>query len=134
MDLHSAVQLVASKFQYKKDDSVLLDSWFVMRDRDGKYLGDCEDFSLTVFWHVADKSLLKFLFNLLVTHKYKLYRCKDITGGWHAIGAIDDTYFDNWTLKALSKSEFFARTKHQVKMRYVAPVMVLPLIKGLFKR
>lgn len=134
MDLHSAVQFVASKFRYKKDDNFLIDSWFVMRDRDDKYLGDCEDFSLTVFWHVADKKLFKFLFNLLVTHKYKLYRCKDVTGGWHAIGAIDNTYFDNWTLKALEKDEFFAQTKHQVKMRYVAPLMIMPLIKGLFKR
>lgn len=134
MDLHSAIRLIASRFQYKKDDNRLVDSWSIMKERDGKYRGDCEDFSLTVFWHMSDKNLFKFLFNLCVTHKYGLIWCKTKTGELHMIGRYGDLYFDNWTLAALEKNDFFQRTGHRKIMQMVMPLCIVQLIKGLFKR
>lgn len=134
MDLHSAIRLVASKFRYKKDNNLLVDGWSVMRERDGKYLGDCEDFSLTVFWHMSDKRLFKFLFNLFITHKYALIWCSTKTGELHMIGRYGDLYFDNWTLAAFTKEEFFKRTGHKKRFQFFMPLCVVQMIKGIFKR
>lgn len=134
MDLHSAIRLIASRFQYKKDDNRLIDSWSVMRDRDGKFIGDCEDFSLTVFWYMSDQSLFKFLFNLFVLHKYALIWCKTKNGELHFVGRYGDLYFDNWTFAALPKDEFFRRTGHKKIVQMFMPLCISQMIKGWLKR
>jgi hypothetical protein len=113
MNIKEAVKVVASKFEYRQDPDFLFDYWYVMKDRNGKYKGDCEDFSLTVFWELSGKKLGKFLWNLLVTHKYKMHFVKTKrTGEGHLVGEYDDLFFDNWTLEDLPKGEFYKKTEH----------------------
>ena len=133
MDIKKAVKYVGDNFVYESDPKVLGDTWQVLKMKDGKFTGDCDDFSLTCFWFYSDKKLSKFLFHLLVTHRYKLYRCKTIYGEWHVIGSVDDLWFDNWTREALPKEQFFAKTKHDVKMRYLSFMFLWFLFMGLFK-
>lgn len=134
MDLNSAIKLVADKFRYKADDNILLDGWSIMKERSGEYVGDCEDFSLTVFWHMSDQKLFKFLFNLLILHRYKLIWCKTYTGELHFVGKFGDLYFDNWTKRALTEDQFFSITAHRKIMTMFMPVCVFQLLKGLVKR
>jgi hypothetical protein len=132
-DVKQCVLDVASKFEYRADPEFIVDYWYVMRERNGKLKGDCEDFSLTVFWFLAGKNLFVFLWNLLITHKYKVYLV-DAVNGSHIIGCYDNLYFDNWTLKALPKEEFFKVTKHKMNFRANVLTMFMPLIFGFIYR
>jgi hypothetical protein len=134
MDIKNVVNYVASSFVYKPDPKVLGDSWHVMPLVNNKFTGDCDDFSITCFWYLSNKNLLVFLINLLITHKYALYRCKTINNEWHIVGRFKDLWFDNWSLEALPKEEFFSKTKHIIKMRYYFPIIAWFLIVGLFKK
>lgn len=132
MNIKEAVNLVASKFIYKADKLKIYDSWRVMKLQDKHYYGDCDDFSITCFWYYSDKNLKKFIWNILITHKYKLYRVKTVSGGYHVVGSVDDLWFDNWSKEALSKADFFERTKHKITMRYISPIIGTFLLIGLF--
>ena len=132
MNIKEAVKYVGDNFVYENDPKMIGDTWHVMKMKNGKFKGDCDDFALTCLWFYSDKKILKFLFHLLITHRYKLYRCKTNTGGWHVVGSVDGLWFDNWTKKALPKEEFFTKTKHNIKMRYLSIVFVWYLIIGLF--
>ena len=134
MNIHDAVKLVSDKFVYTSDRIKIFDSWRVMREVDGVFRGDCDDFSITVFWYYSDRNLLKFLCNLLITHQYQLHFVRTITGEKHVVGAVDGLYFDNWTYCALPRDAFYARTKHKRIMRHISPLYAWFLLIGLFIR
>lgn len=134
MNLETLVKTIGEHFVYTKDESRLIDSWFVMRNRDGKFYGDCEDFSLTVFWYLSECKLSRFIFNLFISHKYQLIWCKTRNNELHFYGKIGNMCFDNWTLKALPEKEFLQQTGHRKIMRMFMPFCVPQIIKGLFKR
>ncbi len=128
-----AVALVASKFRYTNDKRFIFDLWFVMRDADGVMKGDCDDFTITCLWEMCGRSLRTFIWKVLITHQYKVHRVKS-TNGYHVVGEVDGLWFDNWTLRAMPKAEFFAATGHRHQIQYVSPVMLPYLISGLFVR
>lgn len=133
MNIETAVKSVADKFWYLADLPAFLnlwDYWFVMPEHDNKLSGDCEDFTLTCFWYYADKNLWRFLWNLLVTHRYKMYRVMTTNNEPHLIGSVDGLWFDNWTLSAIPKSDFFEVTKHRVQWQVISLFMILPLVIG----
>jgi hypothetical protein len=134
MDISVAIMLVANRFQYKKDTSVLIDSWSVMRDRNGVFYGDCEDFSLTVFWYMSNQSILKFIWNVLISHRYQLVWCKTKTDELHFYGKVNGLCFDNWTKKALPEKAFLEQTGHKKICRMFMPICIPQIIKGLYKR
>jgi len=135
MKIQEAVKLVASKFLYTPDNHKWFDRWRIMKeDSDGKLRGDCEDFSLTAMWYACDKSLLTFLWKVVITHQYKLYHCKTYANERHAIGYAEGLWFDNWTKEALPKQEFLGHTKHQIKYWYPIPLMIVPFIVGHITR
>ena len=109
----------------------MFDSWRVMKDKDGVMAGDCDDFAITCFWHYSGENLIKFLWNLLVTHNYRLYRAKTIKGQYHVVGAVDGQWFDNWTYEPLSKNEFLYQTKHTILHIYPSPVTAFYMLIGL---
>lgn len=133
MDVSLAVMLVANRFQYKKDSNFLLDSWSVMKDRNGVFYGDCEDFSLTVFWYLSDRNLLKFLFNLFFG-KYKLIWCKTLDGQYHFYGKVNGLCFDNYTRRTLPEDAFLKETGHEKIMGMLMILCIPQLIKGWLKR
>jgi hypothetical protein len=129
MNISDAVKYVGSRFRYKKDPKIV-DYWFVMDENDGIMNGDCEDFSLTVFWKACDESLFTFIMNVFILHKYRLYFSKTKTGERHAIGYANGLWFDNWTREALPREEFIARTGHKIYFFFPSPLMILPLFFG----
>jgi len=131
MDIREAVRQVANKFHYKKDKT-FIDTWSVMREQDGKMYGDCDDFAMTCIWYACDKSLLKFIWHVLILHQYRFYNCKTFDGGTHAAGYAQGKWFDNWTLSAVNKSEFIHKTHHNIRYFYVLPVILIKIIFGLF--
>lgn len=137
MKITEAVKYVADKFVYKSDLPAFLwlwDYWFVMPEQKGKLTGDCEDFTLTCFWYYSDQNLWKFLWHLLITHKYRVFRAITINNEAHLLGSVDNLWFDNWTLAAVSNTEFFDRTQHKLQWQLLSPFMLLPLIIGYFVR
>lgn len=134
MDVSLAVMLVANRFQYKKDSNFLVDSWSIMKDKNGVFYGDCEDFSLTVFWYLSNQSLFKFIWNLLISHKYKLIWCKTNTGEFHFYGKVNGLCFDNWTKRTLPENVFLKETGHKKIMGMLMILCIPQLIKGWLKR
>jgi predicted transglutaminase-like cysteine proteinase len=135
MELNEAIRMVNEKFKYEADSKFILDSWAVMQEKDGLLKGDCEDYSLTVLWYLNDCSLWKFIKNVIILHKHRMYYVKAIPdNGGHAVANVGNLWFDNWTKEALPKDEFFDRTKHKKWFMYPMPLMVPFFIYGLLKR
>lgn len=132
MNLSNAITEVNKYFVYLNDKKSLLDTWKVMfKNNQGELRGDCEDYSLTVFWYLADQNIKTFLWNLFITQKYKLYSVNTSFGVKHTVGSYEGVWFDNWTKRPLNETEFFFITGHKKKFRYFMPIMFLPLLKGL---
>ena len=132
MILDDALEYVADRFVYQLDKSTITDSWFVMREQDGKMYGDCEDFALTVFWFMSGKSLLKFLWNVLITGKYELHAVKSNNSDKvnHCIGCYHGNWFDNWTKNEMNASHFFDNTKHVHSHKFNRFVIFSKLLVG----
>jgi hypothetical protein len=133
MKTEDAVKYVSERFEYKTDPK-FLDYWTVMKEKNEKMYGDCDDFSLTSIWKICDENLLIFILNVFILHKYRIYFSKTRTGEKHIVGYANGLYFDNWTRQALSKDELLSRTGHKIYFFFPSPFMVFPLILGLFMR
>lgn len=68
-------------FTYKPDGKV--DFWQVHK-KDGPFVGDCEDFALTLLYRLSGKSMFKFWLNL-ITFRAVLWHCKTKSGSGHLI-------------------------------------------------
>ena len=86
-------------YEYKYDAKGR-DRWHVLiRDPDGMFRGDCEDYSLSVLYHViSGGSWLKFWF-YLITFQAQLCGCHTENGNGHAVLRYRGQYIDNWTKK-----------------------------------
>lgn len=133
-NLENAIRKVSEKFQYKSDRLKIFDSWRIMPEKNGKLSGDCDDFTITCLWEYSDRNIVKFLWNTLVTHNYQIHRAKTVDGEYHIVGCIDKLWFDNWSLGAMTKTEFFKTTRHYYVSRYYFPIIALYLFIGLFKK
>ena len=133
MEVKEAVKYVADRFSYRADPKVF-DYWSVMLERNKVMTGDCDDFALTSIWKICDKSILKFIVNVMILHRYRIYFSKTMRGGKHAVGYANGLWFDNWSKEALPEEEFLQRTKHTVHFFFPLPLMILPLFLGLFAR
>lgn len=82
-----------SKYEYKCDIEKwgVIDTWNILEpNEDGKYLGDCEDYALTLKYRVEGFSDLA------------LYYCKyDGTG--HCLGKLGEQWIDNIQMKLVDK-------------------------------
>ena len=86
---------INKKFSYKYDDAS--DKWTIMAGQELR--GDCEDYSLTVLFHVVcKKNWIKF-WDILIFGDAKLCYVTTKTGEGHAVLRVDDQYIDNWTKK-----------------------------------
>ena len=91
-----------SLYEYRSEKG---DQWRIPKIKDGKILGDCEDYSLGVLYYVlVDKSLLKFWLLLLTSAKI----CYVRNNGGHAVLQYKGQYIDNWTKEWVSKKEMEA--------------------------
>ena len=136
MKIEDAVSEVARKFSYTADQPILslFDHWMVMKEDDGWLSGDCDDFAVTALWKRCDESLLKFILNVMILHKYRLYFAKTHSGERHIVGYADGLFFDNWTKQPLPKEEFLNITKHRIWFFFPSPFMTAQLLLGLIMR
>lgn len=135
-DLQACLNYVSDRFVYTADKKSIFDRWNVMKlQDDGKFYGDCEDFSLTVMWYYSGQSLFKFLLNI-VLHRYVIWHVKTSTGEGHAVGSIGGRYFDNFGRKAIHKSrkEVTRAYGHKFKVPFIFPFNILKLIAGYLQK
>lgn len=131
MNIKHAVSYVANKFKYIADKPVYIgDTWSVLPEINNTMSGDCDDFAITVLWLACDRSRLKFLVNVLLLHRYKLYHCKTFTGEPHIVGYAQGLWFDNFSLQALPKKEFFLLTAHKKYIFYPGIIIAWYLLLG----
>jgi predicted transglutaminase-like cysteine proteinase len=90
------------KYKYDEDQYASREYWKIMKQ--APYIGDCEDYALTLLWLISGKSMLKFWLNL-ITFKAQIRRVITKNGGGHAILRYGNMYADNWTLKFVEWEE-----------------------------
>lgn len=132
MNIKEVVKSVADKFEYVADSKFPIDQWFVMREKNGKLHGDCDDFAITCLYYYY--GFWGFIWNVCITHKGKLHRFKTSDGQFHVGASVDGLWFDNYTLQAVPKSQFFKLTGHTYLKRYWIWHFWLKLFVGLFAR
>lgn len=133
MNLDDAVKYVADRFQYRRDPK-WFEFWTVMKERDGVMIGDCDDFSLTVIWKLCEENFLKFIWNVLILHRYRFYWSKASSNEWHIIGYAQNRYFDNWSKRAMNKEDFLSLTRHKIYVFIPSPLIVIYMFTGWFLR
>lgn len=93
------------QYRYDKEQYGHADAWHIIHElTDGKYVGDCEDYALTLLWQFEDKSWLKFWWAIF-TGKGKI--CAVGPNKWkttHAVLRYKGEYVDNWTRSLGPKS------------------------------
>jgi hypothetical protein len=83
------------------------DAWKIIysEDAEGKYVGDCEDYALSVLYRLCGESHLK-MWWMLITHQAGI--CLVGPSKWkvsHAVLRYKGEWVDNWTKKLGPKSE-----------------------------
>lgn len=135
MSIKDVVNSVADKFEYVADSKFPIDQWFVMREKNGKLHGDCDDFTITCFYCYL--GFWQFIWQVCITNKCKIHRFKTQSGEYHVGGSVDGWWFDNYTLKAVTKSEFFKVTGHTYLKQYriwsMAPKLIVGLVARFFR-
>jgi hypothetical protein len=130
MKVSTAVSLVSSGFVYRKDNKCWLgDTWNILQAPKVSY-GDCDDFSLTCLWLICDRSPWKFLWYVLILHKYRLYFSVTEDRQRHVVGYANGYWFDNYTKEPCYKNEFLQRTKHKVWFFYPSPFVLYFMLLG----
>ena len=103
MSKNKIVKDFVSKWKYRTDKEQYgaADSWKIIysTNASGKYVGDCEDFSLSILWRLKGESHLKFWWSL-ITREAGI--CLVGPSKWkvsHAVLRYQGEYVDNWTKK-----------------------------------
>ena len=98
-----------AKWEYRFDSEQygMADAWKIIysEDENGKFVGDCEDYSLSILYRLCGKSHLK-MWWMLITHQAGI--CCVGPSKWkvsHAVLRYKGEYVDNWTRKFGGKAE-----------------------------
>ncbi|POP53054.1 hypothetical protein [Zhongshania marina] len=132
MKITDAVIAVAKKFEYRADPDQWIDPWFVMREKNGKLHGDCDDFTISCLYRYL--GFWKFIWQVCITHKAQIHRFKTVNGEFHVGGCVNGLWFDNYTRRALPKRQFYEETGHTYLKRYYVWHFGVKLVAGLFVR
>jgi|TARA_B110000971_G_scaffold211114_1_gene239080 hypothetical protein len=98
-----------AKWEYRLDSEQygMADAWKIIyvENAYGKYVGDCEDYALSVLYRLCGESHLK-MWWMLITHQAGI--CLVGPSKWkvsHAVLRYKGEWVDNWTKKLGPKSE-----------------------------
>lgn len=128
MRVEEALKILNSKFEYKADKIRWLDQWRIMSNDGDKWLGDCEDYSLTLAWLVSDKNILKFIWNL-ITFKFLIWYVLSPNGEGHGIIKIGSLYYDNIQKKGVTK-EVLRQKGYKFRLPLLFPTVFFKLLIG----
>lgn len=126
------LQEVSDNFDYRSDRDQFgrRDSWFIMREK--PYLGDCEDFALTVLYNLQRRSLFRMLMSLTFLQS-KIHFCKAPNGTPHATLRYKSWYTDNWQREWLTKPEYIKKGYEFHRIHFLVGNVILRLIRGKMK-
>jgi predicted transglutaminase-like cysteine proteinase len=98
-------------YKYDLEQYKTSEYWTIMKEH--PYVGDCEDYALTLLYLISGKSMWKFWWNL-ITFKFQIRRVITKNGGGHAVLRYKNWYADNWSKKFVrwDKMEFFGHKKY----------------------
>jgi hypothetical protein len=94
------------KYRADKEQYGMADAWKIIynANNEGKFVGDCEDYSLSILYRLCGQSHLK-MWWMLITHQAGI--CLVGPSKWkasHAVLRYKGEYVDNWTKKFGPKS------------------------------
>ena len=94
------------EYQYDKEQFGASDAWKIIYNANekGKFVGDCEDYSLSILYRLCGENKLK-MWWMLLTHQAGI--CLVGPNKWkvsHAVLRYKGEYVDNWTRKFGPKS------------------------------
>ena len=89
-------------YKYDIDQYAKREHWQIMKER--PYVGDCEDYALTLLYLISGKSMWKFWW-YLCTGKAQIRRVITKNGGGHAVLRFGNMWADNWTKKFVTWEE-----------------------------
>lgn len=127
---------LSTNFVYRADKKHLWDQYFVMKKTDGRYYGDCDDYSMTFAWFLCGGTLWGFIKAVLIFGLIRFYRVRTSTGGSHLVGMSKSTdeWFDNFSRSQLPRGKFFWVTGHHITGRQNRIFIAIYLLVGLFYR
>ncbi len=120
------------KFKYRKDSDQYgkRDAWFIMKQP--PYVGDCEDYSLTLLYNLKGRSLLKMFLSLLIRES-KILRCT-VNGNGHAVLRYRGKYIDNNFKEWTTKKDMQERGNYKFSFWLYIPYQVcIKIISGFIK-
>ena len=119
------LQTLNENYVYKYDRK--LDSWQVMKLENGKYYGDCEDYSLTVLFCIVSNGSWFTFWKLLFT-KAKMHYVEN--NGGHAVLQVDGKYIDNWTKEWVTKEHMESLGHKFHRYQYLPFQVALKMLIG----
>ena len=129
MNIEEALVELNKRFVYKSDHK-LFDNWKILYDRSQEYwIGDCEDYSLTLMWMVSGCNIIKFIWNI-ITHKHVIWYVNSPSGEGHAVVNINGMYYDNIQKRATSKDQLVAMG-YRFKLPFIFPIIFIKIIISL---
>jgi hypothetical protein len=109
MTIEEALKKLNSHFVYRKDNVRWFDNWrIIYSEKEDKWFGDCEDYSLTLMWMLSNRNLFQFLWDIL-RFKYLMWYVKSPRDAGHGIVQIGNLYYDNIQKKGVSKEELISK-------------------------
>jgi predicted transglutaminase-like cysteine proteinase len=137
MTIEEALKKLNSHFVYQKDDLRWFDHWRILySEKEQKWVGDCEDYALTLMWMLSGRNLFQFLWDILRL-KYLMWFVKYPNGAGHAIVRIENLYYDNIQKKGVTKEELVS-TGYKFVFPMIPPFVFIKLllsyIIGIFFR
>lgn len=136
MELDEEIAFLNVRFIYRADpSSPYTDYWSVMKlkERGGAVYGDCDDYTMTIFWLLSD-GVLSFIWRMFFTKEYKIHRVLTNTRQYHIVGEYHGFWFDNWSRCALEREVFFSSLGHKYIKEYGRLQIAWYVLFGLFRR
>lgn len=123
MDIEKASSIVNAKFRYKTDPEQYSwrDAWRIIPPS-GE--GDCEDYSISIIFELAERKWWKFILYILL-HKATIYHVK--TPNNHAVLRVGDKYIDNRFQIWMDKEDY---STYSFKFPYPGFIVLLQLLIG----
>jgi predicted transglutaminase-like cysteine proteinase len=125
MEINEALKLLNSKFVYKKDRHKYFDEWTILHG-DGKWEGDCEDYSLTLMWLLSDRNIFKFFWNITM-FRFMMWFVAAPSGEGHYIVKIGELFYDNIQRKGRTREELI-RQGYKFRFPMLFPMVYVKLM------
>ncbi len=107
------------------------EAWYIMREK--PYLGDCEDFALTVLYNIKGRSVFKMLMSMTFLQS-KVHYCTAPNGVLHNTLRYKGWYTDNWEYKWCTKESFIKKGYKFHPLWYWSWTAMWKLVAGYFIR